>query len=101
MVDASLLRQRPLSIPLERWFILHALPFAVANWKDTAMGRAPNSAITFWYTEYQQIRKLCADITDSSDWSKAVPLPLSTARTEHTQAAAEAANGVRAAVCGK
>ncbi|KAG7390739.1 hypothetical protein PHYPSEUDO_006858 [Phytophthora pseudosyringae] len=52
LVDASLLRFRPVNIPLDHWFVLHVLPFTILSWKDTAMSRAPTSAMALWYSEY-------------------------------------------------
>ncbi|GMF51713.1 unnamed protein product [Phytophthora fragariaefolia] len=82
MVDVSLLPLRPLNIPLEHWFILHVLPYAIKDWDDTSMGRAPTSSRAIWYQEYQPVQQLCTAIADRRDWSIAVWLPLGLTRTD-------------------
>ncbi|GMF43886.1 unnamed protein product [Phytophthora fragariaefolia] len=82
LVDVSLLRLRPLEIPLEHWFILYVIPYVISGWMDTAMGRAPTSARTVWYNEYQQVRDLCLAVADSSDWSHALRLRLGPLRAD-------------------
>ncbi|KAE9283687.1 hypothetical protein PF008_g27340 [Phytophthora fragariae] len=92
LVDASLLRLRPLEIPLEHWFILHVLPFAVADWTASPMGRAPTSAMALWYNEYNSIQRLCTDIADNRDWSAAARLSLGVTQFESPPTAAAAAD---------
>ncbi|KAE8972863.1 hypothetical protein PR001_g26477 [Phytophthora rubi] len=92
LVDASLLRLRPLEIPLEHWFILHVLPFAVADWTASPMGRAPTSAMALWYNEYNSIQRLCTDIADNRDWSAAARLSLGVTQIESPPTAAAAAD---------
>ncbi|KAG3070208.1 hypothetical protein PI125_g23032 [Phytophthora idaei] len=48
------------------------------------MGRAPTSASALWYNEYSQLQRLCSDIADCGNWSRAVLLHLGMARTGAT-----------------
>ncbi|CAI5731781.1 unnamed protein product [Peronospora farinosa] len=48
-VDDSIMRSRPLEIPLNHWFTLHVLPHTIREWCDTVMGRAPASTIAVWF----------------------------------------------------
>ncbi|GMF18684.1 unnamed protein product [Phytophthora fragariaefolia] len=94
LVDVSLLRLRPLEIPLEHWFILHVIPYVISGWTDTAMGRAPTSSRAIWYNEYQQVQDLCMALADSSDWSHALRLHLGPLRAEQDVTPAQAGTGI-------
>ncbi|CAH0486694.1 unnamed protein product [Peronospora farinosa] len=79
-VDDSLMRSRPFEIPLNYWFTLHVLPYTIREWRDTVMGRAPESALAVWYHELEQVPQLCLAIAENYDWSLAVHLQLVVAR---------------------
>ncbi|KAE9118866.1 hypothetical protein PF006_g18487 [Phytophthora fragariae] len=92
LVDSSLLRLRPVDIPLEHWFLLHTLPYVVCDWEDTAMGRTPTSSRALWYHEHLQLQSLCKSVVDRRDWSHALRLPLGPSRTELTPHASPTAS---------
>ncbi|GMF46551.1 unnamed protein product [Phytophthora fragariaefolia] len=90
LVDESLIRLRPLDIPLEHWFILHVLPYVIQYWADTATGRAPTGSRATWYHEYQHVQQLCTGVADNRNWSEAMRLPLGNKRTDLIAVSAKA-----------
>lgn len=68
-------RAQPQQLTEQVWRILHVIPYTVAAWTDTPMGRAHTGARATWYDTFPFVRSLCHGIVDHNDWSSATEAP--------------------------
>ncbi|GMF63761.1 unnamed protein product [Phytophthora fragariaefolia] len=68
-------RAQPQPLMEQVWRILHVIPYTVAAWTDTPMGRAHTGARATWYDTFPFVRSLCHGVVDHNDWSSATEAP--------------------------
>ncbi|KAG1697842.1 hypothetical protein DVH05_015796 [Phytophthora capsici] len=78
-VPETCARQKPQELHDSEWCILHILPYTIAGWKHSPMGRAPNSSRALWHQRFAVIKQLCDNIGKDDDWSLALAISVKSA----------------------
>jgi hypothetical protein len=68
-VPVAFVRQCPTDISVTGRRLLHILSYVVEGWAHTSMGRAPHEARELWFKQFDNVRRMCAEIAAASDWS--------------------------------
>ncbi|POM79844.1 Reverse transcriptase, partial [Phytophthora palmivora] len=90
-VPRALCRDNYDGIPSDDWALLHVLPYVIATWFSTPMGRAPHGARNIWYQEYPFIERLCNNVLSNKGWSGAA---LTNIKGREAQSGAEPAKSL-------